>query len=329
MPVGSQESVRVNIVILNWNGTKDTLECLNSLGSLEYPSYSIIVVDNGSTDDSVEKIRAWMHDRDREGVVDFSISENPYQTMFSTPKGAEAGQSQHTLIRSNTNLGFAGGVNLAFRYVLEREKGEGFVWLLNNDAIVEPNTLSALVSEMEKDLKVGVAGSSLYCYDDPHRLQMPGGKQYVPLLGLLGVQSSFGANIFSKFYVSGASLLIGLETLRKVGGLDERFFFYGEDADLSLRVRHYGLKVCHCPASRVWHKGGHSVGVESPLQDYYLAKATLQFYAKNYPWLVPNAIFMNTFVRLFFKAMRGNFRFQNIRMMIRAYLDFFKQAGRP
>src|SRR5689334_13312211 len=120
-------SPSVSVVLLNWNGWKDTIPCVESLRQLGYANVQIVVVDNASTDESEERIRAACPDV--------------------------------TLLQSGANRGFAGGNNVGIRYALEHSAD--YVWLLNNDTLVRPNTLSALVARAESDPRIGFVGSKI------------------------------------------------------------------------------------------------------------------------------------------------------------------------
>ncbi len=123
----------VYIILLNWNGWKDTVECVESCRKLSYPDVRIVIVDNGSTDGSETRLRERFPDLE--------------------------------LIQTGANLGFAGGNNVGIRYALE--KGAEYVWLLNNDTIADAEALSALVQAAEDDQTVGMVGSKIVYHDDP------------------------------------------------------------------------------------------------------------------------------------------------------------------
>ena len=131
---------RVSIVILNWNGLEDTIECLESLKKITYPNHKAIVVDNGSEGDDVKVLR-------------------------------ERYQDYIHVIQNEKNYGFAKGNNVGIRYALE--KGADYVLLLNNDTVVAPTFLDELVSCCQKDQKIGAVGPKLYYYDNPARVQLP------------------------------------------------------------------------------------------------------------------------------------------------------------
>lgn len=124
----------VAIIILNWNGWKDTIECLKSLNNLNYKNYEVIVVDNGSTDNSVEKIKEYIENK---------------------PK--------FKLIANEKNLGFAGGNNIGIRYALNNEFE--YILLLNNDTVVDENFLKPMVELLESSDDIGFVGPKTYFYD--------------------------------------------------------------------------------------------------------------------------------------------------------------------
>jgi len=129
----------VHIIIVNWNGWRDTLDCIETCRKLTWPNYSIVVVDNASSDGSEENLRRHLEEMD--------------------------------IIQSGANLGFGGGCNIGIRQALER--GADYVWLLNNDAVADPQALTILVEAMENDKAVGIAGSKIYYHNEPERSGLP------------------------------------------------------------------------------------------------------------------------------------------------------------
>ena len=233
----------VAIILLNWHGWRDTLACLASLEKLDYPNYQIVVVDNGSTDDSVERIH-------------------------------EA-YPQLTLLETGKNLGFAGGNNVGIRYALER--GVDYVWLLNNDTIVEANTLSALVATAEANPRIGAVGSVLYYMDRPEKVQAWGG-------GRVSLWSGRSWHLTSPGrldYLTGASLLLRWEALEHVGLLDEGFFMYWEDTDYGFRLRKAGFRLEVAEDSRIWHKESATLGKVSLQGDAYYSTSALRFFRRH------------------------------------------------
>ena len=241
---------RVDVVVLNWNGWQDTLTCLNSLQGLDYPSFQLLLVDNGSTDGSIEHIRAAMP----------SVE----------------------LLPTGVNLGFGGGCNVGIRHALAG--GADYVWLINSDATVEAGALSALVREAQAHPEVGAVGSVLYEVDEPERVQLWGGGTVNLWLGRSQHRMAAGALDF----ISGASILLRRSALEEVGLFDQRtFFMYWEDTDLGFRLRKAGWQLAVANDSRVCHKQSASLGKRSPLLDEYFVRSGVRFF-KRYapvPWL--------------------------------------------
>jgi GT2 family glycosyltransferase len=220
-------SVQVVIVILNWNGAQNTITCLKSLEALQYPAH-VIVVDNASSDDSITRLRAAHPDLD--------------------------------LIVNTSNAGFGAGNNLGIRRALEL--GADFVWLLNNDTAVMPQTLTALIAAATRvDVKVGVVGSVLFDWDG-YSVQGDSYRQ-VQTWGGGVIQFCLGTSrhrvvpvpIGSTYFLTAASILVSREALEVTGGFDEEFFMYWEDVDLCFRIRQAGFQMVVADQARVLHRG--------------------------------------------------------------------------
>lgn len=220
-------TLAVQVIILNWNGWRDTLECVRSLRRHTGSSLDILVVDNGSSDDSVAKLR----------------QEDPALSILETGK----------------NLGFAAGNNAGIRFVLQHRCPDAF-WLLNNDTVVESATLPGLMAALTANARVGAVGTVICDARPPHPLQSWGGGWVSPWVGIpwacRGPRNRLN-------YLCGASLFLRTKALQQVGWLDEGFFFYFEDADLSFRLRQAGWLLTVAPEARVFHHGGGSIGSQS------------------------------------------------------------------
>lgn len=242
----------VHILILNWNGWKDTVDCLSSLEKLNYSNYEIVVIDNGSTDQSEFRIR------------------DAYPGV--------------TLLQTHANLGFAGGNNVGIEYAIEH--GAKFVWLLNNDTTVSPEALRFLVTEALSDGSVSMVGSKIYYYDQPRRIWFAGGT--VRALTSKTEHIGMGETDIGQYdvprdvdYVTGCSMLVSRRMVDKVGLMDQRFFLYFEEADWATRARQAGLRVRYAPKSVIWHKISRSAELDSPRMVFHFSRSSM-LYAKKH-----------------------------------------------
>ena len=237
---------KVSIIVLNWNGWRDTLECLASLQRLDYSNYEVIVVDNGSTDDSISHIH----------------SHYPEVELLETGR----------------NLGFSAGCNRGIVRALDQSAD--YVWLLNNDTIVHPDALTHLVNTAMSDPHTGATGSAIYSAHSPHQLDAWGGGRINFWLGrsrhaIRPVQNE------AIDFLTGASILIARSAIERLGLLDEGFFMYWEDADYCFRLRRAGFTIAVAGDSRIWHKGSASIGKSSPQMDTYFNASAARFFRRH------------------------------------------------
>jgi GT2 family glycosyltransferase len=235
------EQPSVTCVVLNWNGWADTIQCLEALERCAYPRLSVVVVDNGSTNDSAARIRA----------------------AHSTVPLLEAGR----------NLGFAGGNNIGIRYALER--GAEYVWLLNNDTEPAADALSALVGKAISDRRIGAVASICYYADSPSTVQAWAGARVNLWIGYArNSEVPHPDHWFHSLY--GASMLLRSDALQNAGLLDEGFFHYWEETELCLRLIQNGWRLAAAPESRILHKVAGSTGRKSPVLDRYFTASGLR-----------------------------------------------------
>ena len=230
----------VAIIIVNWNNSKDTIECLSTLETLDYSNFSVYVIDCGSTDDSVDVI----------------------SKAFPGKK----------IIQSNLNLGFSGGYNLGIRQAL-KEKHDYF-FILNNDTLVDHDCLYSMVALGEKDEEVGIIGPMIYHHYDPVRIQSAG-----CILNANWDSSHIGQNEVDEGqhsspvdWVSGCAMLVRRELVDDIGLIDERFFAYEEELDWCIRARERGWKIWFTPLAKVWHKGANPNKPLAPYVTYYMVR---------------------------------------------------------
>lgn len=248
----------VFIIILNWNGWRDTLACVESCRKLTWPNFRVVVVDNDSTDGSEGHLRQHLQDVE--------------------------------IIQSGANLGFAGGNNIGIRHALAL--GADYVWLLNNDAEADSEALTMLVETMEREPSAGIAGSKIYYYNDPRRIWFAGGaweKGWLRIRQRGANQLDMGQfdEVGEIGSVTGCSMLVRSATIREIGLMAEGYFLYWEDIEWCARAREKGYKVLFVPASQIWHKVSVSTGQGSFLQYYYSMRNGLLFLRQHDPFLLP------------------------------------------
>ena len=241
----------LSIVICNWNKREDILRCLDSVFSAVPSSTHVIVVDNASTDGSVEALE--------------SYDRHPFR-----------------LIKNDKNLGSSGGFNTGIHQAL---KGKfKYVHLLDNDVIVNEDTFYTSYELLENDPDVGAVGSKLYQFDEPDKLQEMGAfvdwekcqinPQYA------GVRDSSSIlDIVESDYVPACSVMIRTDLVRKIGSLDESFFLYWDDIEWFHRLRQTGHKVVCYGISKAWHKMGVKIK-NNTAGTYYFQRNRVRFFLK-------------------------------------------------
>lgn len=241
----------VSIVILNYNGKKDTLEFIKSLEKTEYPNYEIIVVDNGSTDNSVETIKR----------------KYPYVKIVENKK----------------NLGFAGGMNSG----IKKSRGEYIVTFDNDRCIFDKNWLSFLVETAESDEKIGAVIPMLLDYKTK-KIQNLGLVSTNFLSKIIIGPHPLRLNKedkgkFSRIIdIDAGNGLFKRKVLEKTGLFDEKMFIYFEETDLCYRIKKLGYRVVLQPKSKMWHKGASTMKPKTYHAFYHSYKNKIRFILKNY-----------------------------------------------
>jgi GT2 family glycosyltransferase len=336
---------RVVAVVLNWNGWLDTIECVESILRSTLRPAQIVICDNGSTDGSVDRLRAWadgtlVPDLGGEGGTSrwsYRPATKPLSYALVAAEAAKSGngvpyETQLVIITIDENLGYAGGNNVAMDYALNRAGAE-FVWLLNNDTVVDTFALERMTALAQRVPRAGLISAKLLQYAKPDRLQAMGGGNFTPAFGYdtqIGsgtrMTESQGGTIELE-HVIGACLLARGKAVAEVGPLDETYFLYREETDWSVRMRVQDWKLLCCPAAIVWHKQGKSLGYKSPLHDYYSVRNMLRLVYKYYPSAFPTAVLTIAARSILPKIARLQFR--RLRAVFAAFSDFFaKRDGR-
>lgn len=316
---------RVSVIILNWNGWGDTIECLESVFRIDYPDVRVIVCDNGSTDTSVDRILEWakgsyVYSTVNEGLQHPVVSPipKPIQCLVLGRETALDGygvSSPLLIIKTANNIGYAGGNNVALRYLMQQD-GWDYVWLLNNDTVVAPSALSALVRRMDESTGVGMCGSLLPYYDKPDTIWAQGGGTYNHWLARSGCIGN-GLPLTKGFprhkveglmkYVAGASMLVSREFVEEIGLMCEDYFLYFEEPDWAFRGRHR-FRLAYAPESIVYHKVGMSTkkgfdpGANIDRPEDYIFRNSLKFTRTFFPFSLPFV-----FVRVAFNRAMASF----------------------
>lgn len=287
---------KVSIIILNWNGWEDTIECLESLYQITYPNYDVIVVDNGSEDDSIEKIKEYADGeiKVKSNFFEYSSENKPIKFKEYTREEAERGKEKeienllsdkkHIIIKNEKNYGFAEGNNIAIRYTLKALNPD-YVLLLNNDTVVDTEFLSELMKVGESDEKIGILGPKTYYYSQPNRIQLTWNKidmwrGQVFLAGAGEIDRGQHNEIRETDYVPGSCLLIKRETIERIGLLDASYYCYWEETDYCMRAKSVGFRSVYCSKATIWHKISQSASRVTGLSNYYMVRNRFQFMRK-------------------------------------------------
>jgi GT2 family glycosyltransferase len=300
---------RLAVIIVNWNRHADTIECLESLLRSD-ERIRIIVVDNGSTDGTEERLAAWAS-----GQEPYQPPLGPLKRFTSPPlkkpinlkvvqshelDTARPGDEQVTLIMAGENLGFSGGNNVGMRFAFN-DPAIAYCWCLNNDTVVDPGAAGAIVTRMNATHKVGMCGTQVRYYNRPGVWQALNGQRFKLLTGQ---SQGIGANqpVTRPFdprkvaretdFVLGASLAVSRAFVETVGYMEESYFLYFEEMDWSVRNRgRFAIAFAH--GAIVYHKEGGSIGSSSKkgqrseASEYYLMRSRIRFYRRNFPLLWP------------------------------------------
>lgn len=296
-------SPKVYVVVLNYNGWEDTLECLESLAKLTYDNYQVVVVDNCSPNDSLRYVREWAEGKRPAGSPEDGVLKHlsyppvakPIRYVTYSRQEAEQGRGDTDpesliLIQTEANLGFAGGNNVALRYVLQRGDAD-YVWLLNNDTVAEPDCLSHLVQRHAAGVseRVGIVGGKVRYYHNPAMIQCVAGAYYNRWLGYsrqIGNhqvdRGQYDRVALRPDLIIGACMLVSVNFLKTVGLLNEEYFLYFEEQDWAERARRKGFTLAYTTRAVVYHKEGGTIGANqwqgsSRYSDFYSARSKMLF----------------------------------------------------
>lgn len=289
-------------VIVNWNTWADTLECLESLLALAQRPDTVIVVDNGSDDDSVERILAFARARYPSVALAGAADTPPASPV-------PGGLPGFVLLRLPENLGCGQGNNAGLAYALARGE-HTFFWVLNSDVAVGPDCLARLLEEARKRPRTGVFGASILKWTrgpestgSAGELECAGGCRYLPWATMtlpayagLSLEAARRKPEPRLEYILGASFFLRREVLERVGLFSTENFLYYEEADFCLRAARQGFGLAWCREAVVHHKGGRSLAKACPdphrrklVANYHENLGALRFTRKHHPGVLPVA----------------------------------------
>ncbi|HQT65764.1 MAG TPA: glycosyltransferase family 2 protein [Acidocella sp.] len=266
------------VILINWNGAEDTLSCLEALARLAEPKPLVVVVDNGSTDGSLELLKA--------------------STRIDR------------LIASPRNLGFGPACNLAIAEISSEQPN--YIWLLNNDARPDKNALRAMLEVAAADPKIGAIGSLIYRDLPMTDLECWGGGR----VNLYSGQPHHLTAPGKLDYITGASVLLRASAMQQVGGFDEHFFLYWEDADLSLRLQRAGWLLAVAENSKIFHAASTSAKKAGTNIIRYFNDGAIRFYTRYAPF--PALPIIINFLYRFFGQLKVG-KFQNAWVLLKLY----------
>ena len=273
---------RVAIIILNWNGWVDTVECLESLYHINYRYYDVIIVDNGSKDNSLQKIENYCEGNIKIDPLysSYESSNKPISLLKLTKKEAEskvklkkkflnlANNRKLILISIKKNSGFARGCNIGSIFAIFNLKPD-YILLLNNDTVIEKNFLMELVKISESDDMIGIVGPEILFYEKPHKNQFE--DKYKEIRKPTEVE-----------WVSGCAILIKFKLIKSIGLLDTIFFSYYEETDYIERAKKSGYKIVYVPTKhKIYHKYCATTNKIPGMYFFYMIRNAIIFRKKH------------------------------------------------
>ncbi|MDD4652638.1 MAG: glycosyltransferase family 2 protein [Methanothrix sp.] len=265
----------VSIIILNWNGWKDTVECLESLYQITYDNYNLILIDNGSENSSLEEIRDYLSGKKpiASKYFEYSSDNKPVKILEYTNSDVASdggredvivglpSRKRIVIIKNDKNYGFAEGNNIGIRYALKFQNPD-YILLLNNDTVVKSDFLDKLVNAMDREERIGFAGPIIYYYDRNGRTDLisVAGVNHIMRkgsyrrIGTGEVDRGQYHSIVKVDSLEGSCLLVRRTVFEKIGLLDTSYFLYWEETDLCRRGFEAGFGCIIVPTTGIWHK---------------------------------------------------------------------------
>lgn len=290
----------IYIILLNYNGYKDTIECVRSIEKINYKNYNIVIVDNNSVDGSEEILKSEFE--------------------------------KYKIIQTNSNRGFAGGNNIGIKYAIN--EGAQYVLLLNNDTLVEAEFLTNLIEETLKEkFKPGISIGKIYYNSGIKKIWYAGGG----INYLKGETFQIGCGETDKGqydmkknvdFATGCMMLINKEVIEKVGYLLEDYFLYYEDTDYCVKVIKAGYKILYCPRSIIYHKVSASTVILSEIYQFYMCRNRYLFIKRNFKAKYKAIATIYTNIYMVHCMFIGRYQYKNVIKAIKSYYILKKTKQR-
>jgi len=321
---------KVYIILVNYNNHRDTIECLQSILHCDYANYNIILIDNSKDDTPSQEIINWCNN----GVDNietlfpelvYPIIEKPVSYQFYTESDFSTLTTEideKLLIVRAENRGFAAANNIALRYVQKFASDLAFVWVLNNDTVIEKSALKHLVAFYEQHDLNYMIGCKLRFYNSRDKLQAIAGSYNK----WIGAHTHIGEGEIDngqyddfKFtadnYIVGASMFLPRLFLNRVGLMSEDYFLYYEELDWTITAQKAGFNFAVQPSAIVYHKEGASItntqqNKDTSVAEYYSITNRVRFINKFYKWCLPTVL-LGVIFALLKRLLKGKFKLVN------------------
>lgn len=287
---------RVFVLILNWNGKNLTMECVDSVLKSDYPDFKVVVIDNGSTDGSVSILRQRFGDK-----------------VY--------------MLQNRENLGYSGGFNTGLDFAFKTKRAD-YCLVMNNDAVIDPRSISELVAVARTSENIGFVTGKVYFQGKPDTLQTVG-KNEDPIrwngehIGYGEVDRGQYDVIAERVFADDIYTLVSRKLYQDTGGYSTLFFLQGEEYDWQARAKEKGYKIMYTPHARLWHKVSMTLGKSSPKKAYYDARNPMLVVLLHRSPNFFRRYFWHHTGQIIITALRSirHLRMDNARMTIRGYLS--------
>lgn len=273
----------VSVILVNYNGAKDTIECISSIEKTAETEYRIIVVDNKSTDESIFELR------EAQKKYQFDLIESPENKGFS----------------AGNNIGICKAISL----------GTDYVWLLNNDTLVESSTMSQLMNGFCNSPLCGMTIGKILFEGKKDTVWYAGGTFNKGIARTIHdhygeKDNSHEKEMHTVSFATGCCMLISRKAIEKVGLMDEDYFLYEEDTDYCLRFVNCGFEIKYVPQAIIYHKVSASTGASSPLSQYYACRNKYLLIKKNYKGIGKIIPFLFNTAHMVFRCIKKEINFE-------------------